>query len=71
MKASAVFALLAQAQFREFTQSDWDCYAGCESAWPKIADIHEFTLIIDGDVLQVLNVEKGEYWQVSLSIEEI
>lgn len=70
MKASAVFALLAQAQFRPFTQSDWYCYAGCESASPMIADIHEFTLIIDEDLLYVY-AQDETFWQVSLKIVEI
>lgn len=71
MNATQVFALLSKAQFNDFSKSDWDCYAGCSSANPKIACVENYDLILDGDVLQINDVEAGEYWQVSLKIEEI
>ena len=70
MTPTQAFALIARSQFRPFTQDDWDCWAGCDSAEPMIAYTDEFTLIIDGDVLQVYTPD-DTFWQISLNVEEI
>jgi hypothetical protein len=39
---------IGRTQFREFTESDWDGFAGCDSSNPMIAAHDEWTVILDG-----------------------
>jgi hypothetical protein len=41
--------LIATAQFRPFTDADWQGFAGCETADPQIAEVGDMVVIIDGD----------------------
>ena len=34
--------------FRNFTDADWEAFAGCESAEPQIAEFDRFVVIVDG-----------------------
>lgn len=43
--------LVATLSFRPFSDVDWDCWAGCESAEPLICETDDFTVIIDGEVI--------------------
>lgn len=46
--------------FRPFDASDWQAYAGCESANPLIAETHWGELVLDGSALLVLLHHKDE-----------
>jgi hypothetical protein len=53
--------LIATAQFRPFTDTDWMGFAGCETADPQIAELGDLTIIIDGDELTFnMYSEEGE-----------
>ena len=65
MKAYNVLALVAQTEFAPFTETDFSCYAGVESANPLIGQAHELTVIIDGATVSLIN-EYGEEQQFHL-----
>lgn len=50
---------IALSSFREFTETDWDAFQGCESKDPLIADDVQYntvghTIVIDGDTINVI-----------------
>ena len=51
MNSADALKIIATAQFRPFTKSDWMGFAGCESENPMIAEIGDMCVIIDGDKL--------------------
>lgn len=55
--------MLAKTTMRPFDQCDWQAFSGCESDEPLIGEFDlDTTLILDGDVLNVLlphNVDTG------------
>lgn len=50
----AALAMLAATTMRPFTENDWDCFAGCETANPTIGEFGDYLLVRDGDVLNLL-----------------
>lgn len=52
---NGLLVTLASLKFEPFTETDWDCFAGCESENPLIAfdEKTDTTYILDGDVLIV------------------
>lgn len=48
---------------RPFTKQDWAAFAGCESAFPWIAELDEegTVLILDGTTLQMV-ADRDEFW---------
>ena len=59
MNAATALRLLATTQMREFTETDWDAFAGCKSEHPLIGEAAGYTLIVDGRHLGIVN-EHGE-----------
>jgi len=49
-------------QLRPFTESDWSCYSGCESADPMIGERDDFNLVVimDGRTIQLITVGDSE-----------
>lgn len=46
--------------FRPFSRQDWDCFNGCESALPMIAEFgDEGYVILDGEYLEI-GLEYGD-----------
>ena len=43
--------LIATATFRPFNDADWDCWAGCVTESPMIAELNDLVIIVDGDVI--------------------
>lgn len=39
LSSDQILRLLAKTEMREFTRSDWDAWAGCESKKPMIGEI--------------------------------
>jgi hypothetical protein len=52
-----LFSVMAQTKFEAFTQMDWDCFAGCESANPLIGYYGDFTIVIDGGLINIVHSE--------------
>ena len=53
MTKSDIMRLVAQTQFREFTKEDWYAFAGCDSSNPLIAEIDDWTVLIDGETISI------------------
>lgn len=58
--------LVARAEFRAFTESDWYAYAGCETKHPRIAEIDGRTIVIDGD--NVVVMDEDTEWEQTFTV---
>lgn len=56
-----LIALIKAMGGKPFEQIDWDCYSGCKSDNPHIADAETFTVIADGDELVLHEGEEETY----------
>ena len=52
-----LFLALAETEFKPFIKADWDAFAGCESENPFIGYYGEFTIVIDGDMINIVHAE--------------
>lgn len=59
LNATELFALIAKTQFAPFTEADWYAFAGCESETPFIGYNGDFTIVIDGETVNVVHAEDG------------
>lgn len=50
--------MLGNAVMRPFTRDDWFAFAGCESKTPMIGEHRNWTIVLDGDTLLV--IEDGD-----------
>lgn len=69
LTAAEILRLVANADFRPFTERDFMCFGGVETANPLISEIEEFIVILDGDTVCVLN-EDGEEKGFRLKISD-
>lgn len=51
--------LLAKAKMKPFTKKDWYAFSDCESPDPMIGEVNDFTIVLDGDFLNILHSEDG------------
>lgn len=58
--AAEVFSLIAETKFEPFTYGDWQAFMGCESENPYIGYNGEYTIVIDGDTVNII-AEGDEY----------
>ena len=61
---SNLLTLISIAKFRPFDDADWDAFSGCDSPNPRIAEIGEYVLIIDGSVLSVIRDGYSEMYEL-------
>ena len=54
---SIALDMIARLTFREFTQADWMSFGGCESEKPLIAETDEYTIVIDGDIVEFFDAD--------------
>lgn len=54
MDRNLVLAVALGLQFRHFSETDYDAYAGVNSELPMIAETGNHTFILDGNVLVVI-----------------
>ena len=52
-----LLTFIAKAEFKPFDKYDWDAFAGCESENPFIGYYGEFTIVIDGDMINIIHEE--------------
>lgn len=52
--AAELLQIIAKAQFRPFTKSDWYLFAGCETAEPMIYETDDYTIVVDGDSVNMV-----------------
>lgn len=50
-----LFLVMAQTKFEPFNEGDWFCFAGCETKNPLIGYYNDFTLVIDGGLLNIVH----------------
>jgi hypothetical protein len=68
--ASELLTIISKTEFENFTQSDWDGFNGCESKEPRIGYHEEFTIVLDGDVINMVHHEDlygGVLYQLSVA----
>lgn len=51
--------MLATTEMKPFNKMDWCAYAGCESKDPMIGESGEFTIVLDGDLLNICHQDDG------------
>lgn len=49
--------IIAKTEFRPFNKMDWAAFAGCESENPMIAESGNWTIVIDGPMVNVVDWE--------------
>lgn len=54
-EAGDLMLLITNTEFSTFTKADWWAFGGCETANPKIGYTDDFTIVIDGDVINVIH----------------
>jgi hypothetical protein len=52
-----LFSVMAQTTFKPFDKMDWDAFAGCESKNPLIGYYGDFTIVIDGGLINIVHSE--------------
>jgi|LakMenEpi03Aug12_release.lakeMendotaPanAssembly.Ray.scaffolds.fasta_scaffold1400243_2 hypothetical protein len=52
-----LLTVMAKTEFKPFDKADWDAFAGCETAEPMIGYYGEFTIVIDGDMINIVHGE--------------
>lgn len=67
MTRETALALARSLTFRHFSHYDFNAYAGVNSPLPMIADNEEYTLVLDGNVLEVTENETGDWETFDLS----
>lgn len=58
-------AMKNQTELRPFTDSDWDCFSGCESDNPRIAEGTSWHLIVDGQDVEFTHDDSAAQWVVT------
>ena len=63
-----VLFLTATATFHSFDKLDWMGFSGCESENPMIADAildgQHYTIVLDGEILNILHEDDGTGGQI-------
>lgn len=47
--------LITMGLFLPFTETDWHAFAGCKSNTPRIAEVGDYTLVWDNDVVNIVH----------------
>lgn len=61
--------LIAQSTFDSFTEADWWSFAGCETKNPLICQTEEYSIVIDGNNVNMVYHE-DEYGGEAYSLQE-
>lgn len=55
--ASRALQFVRETKLRGFTTTDWQAFAGCETAAPMIGEFDDYTVIVDGDSITILHAD--------------
>jgi hypothetical protein len=55
--SAELLLIIARTEFKPFTKSDWDIFAGCESAEPRIGYYKDFVIVLDYDKINIIHDE--------------
>jgi hypothetical protein len=56
--------IIAKTEFNSFTEGDWFTFAGCETKNPLIGYYKDFTIVIDGSIINIIHAEDGHGGQL-------
>ena len=57
LNLNEVFALIAQTEFKAFDAADWEAFSGCETETPFIGYNGDFTIVMDGVMINIIHAE--------------
>lgn len=60
--------ILTQTKFHPFDTADWMVWSGCTTKNPLIGEYGEFTIIIDGNIINMIHSEEefgGELYELN------
>ena len=66
---ASVLKLLINGGMKPFTNDDWLAFQGCETKDPRIGHIGDFTIVLDGDHINVVHIKSddcGTFFQLKL-----
>ena len=52
-----LLTIIARTEFKPFTKADWYAFSGCESDNPYIGYLMEFSIVIDGEYINIVHSE--------------
>jgi hypothetical protein len=52
-----LLTIIARTEFKPFTKADWYTFSGCESDNPYIGYYNDFTIVIDGHLINIVHSE--------------
>ena len=51
---SELLSIIIKTEFEPFTKFDWMAFEGCESDNPLICETEEYTIVIDGHIINMV-----------------
>lgn len=54
-KSAELLKIIANTTFSPFTKGDWYSFAGCETKDPMIGYYDEFTIVLDGNLVNIVH----------------
>jgi hypothetical protein len=57
LNLNEILALIAQTEFKAFTEGDWYAFSGCETETPFIGYNGDFTIVMDGVMINIIHAE--------------
>lgn len=52
-----LLTVMTQTEFKPFTEADWWAFAGCETKNPLIGYYNDFTIVLEGDMINIFHSE--------------
>lgn len=59
--------LVARGLFTPFGVEEWHAFAGCQSSDPRIAEVDDYIIVLDGDLINVIqngDMHGGQVFQL-------
>ena len=69
MNALEALKMIARTEFRPFDESDFSAWAGVESKDPMIGFCGDWSIVLDGDVVQFENCGEWFIFNLNLTFE--
>ena len=70
LTAVEALRMISLTEFRDFDDNDWQAFLGCESEKPRIGFYKNYTIVIDGDTVNII-AEGDEYGGQLFSFSEM
>lgn len=69
MNATEALKMIAATEFRPFTESDFQAWAGVETENPMYGENGDWAIVLDGDVVQFENCGEWFIFNLNLTFE--